>query len=128
MRPAPARAARILVLASFLVSIGLHTAVLQAVAWAKMTIDFARRDTIAVSLTKAFDGRHPCPICVSLRKAGDPVSLAAVPAHSPLVFAAPTAAPRAARVAVSWDVAAAAPLPCARAFSPLAPPPKPVLS
>ena len=44
------RAARLLVLASFLVSIGMHAAVLQAVAWAKMTVDFARHDAIAVSL------------------------------------------------------------------------------
>ncbi len=122
------RAARLLVLASFLVSIGMHTAVLQAVAWAKMTVEFSRRDTLAVSLEKTFDGRHPCPICCSLRKAAAPASLAAAPARSRLGFVAPTAAPRASRVALVWAVAAPAPSPLERASVPSSPPPKTVLA
>ena len=122
------RAARLSVLASFLVSIGMHAAVLQAVAWAKMTVDFARRDTIGVSLEKTFDGRHPCPICVSLKKTSDPASLTAAPTHSRLGFVAPTAAPCAARVAVAWPVSAPAPSPAARASVPASPPPQDVLS
>ena len=122
------RASRILVLASFLVSIGMHAAVLQAVAWAKMTVDFVRRDTIAVSLEKTFDGRHPCPICASLKKVAGSASLAAVPAHSRLVFASPTAAPCAMRVVAVWSVAAAPSSPHERAFVPASPPPKAVPS
>jgi hypothetical protein len=122
------RAARLSVLASFLISIGMHTAVLQAVAWAKMTVDFARRDTISVSLEKTFDGRHPCPICVSLKKNADSPSLAAAPAHSPLVFAAPSTSPLAGRVAVSWVVEPLPPSPLDRASAPAGPPPKAVLS
>ena len=122
------RAARLSVLASFLVSIGMHAAVLQAVAWAKMTVDFARRDTIGVSLEKTFDGRHPCPICVSLKKTGGSASLTAAPVHSRLGFIAPTAAPRAARVARAWGVSAFAPPPLSRAHAPDSPPPPAVLS
>ena len=119
---------RLLVLTSFLVSMGMHTAVIQAVAWAKMTVDFARRDTIATSLEKTFDGRHPCPICCSLKKAGSPASLAAAPLHSPLGFAAPTAAPRATRVIFVWDVAAAPPRAYARSLASVSPPPKAILA
>jgi predicted transporter len=122
------RAARLLVLASFLVSIGMHTSVLQAVAWAKMTVDFARRDTIAVSLEKTFDGRHPCPICWSLSKTAPSASLAAAPSHSRLGFVSPTAGPRVVRVAVAWDVAAPEPPALTRSLRPCAPPPKAVLS
>ena len=128
MRDRVNRGARLLVLASFLVSLGMHTAALQAVAWARMAVAFARHDTITVSLEKTFDGRHGCTICVSLNKAGGPDSLAAAPTHSRLGFVAPTAAPRASRVAVVWDVAAPKPSPIARAFAPLGPPPKAVLS
>jgi hypothetical protein len=119
---------RALVLASFLVSIGMHTALLQAVAWARMTVDFARRDSIEVALKKTFDGRHPCPICCSLKNTGSPASVAAAPLHSALCFVLPTAAPRAARVAVVWDAAAPAPPAFARSLAPIAPPPKAVLS
>jgi hypothetical protein len=122
------RAARLSVLASFLVSIGMHTAVLQAVAWAKMTVDFARRDTISVSLEKTFDGRHPCPICVSLKASGGTSSLAAAPAHSPLVFVSPSAVPLVARTAVSWAVPASSRSPLGLARAPAGPPPKAVLS
>jgi hypothetical protein len=122
------RAARLSVLASFLVSIGMHTAVLQAVAWAKMTVDFARRDTISVSLEKTFDGRHPCPICVSLKASGGTSSLAAAPAHSPLFFVPPSASPLAGRVPVSWVVASCPPSRLERASVPAGPPPKAALS
>jgi len=122
------RAFRVVVLSSFLISIGMHTAVLQAAAWARMTVDFARRDTVAVSLEKTFDGRHPCPICRALKTTGSPASLTPAPTHSRLAFVAPTAAPNAARVASFWGVASP-PLPLLQsAVFPFAPPPKAVLS
>ena len=122
------RALRLIALASFLVSIGMHTAVLQAAAWAKMTVDFARRDTLAVSIQKTFDGRHPCPICASLRKAAGPATLTSAPAHSRLGFVAPSAAPRADRTALAWDISWPRLFPVARALLPDAPPPKAALS
>jgi hypothetical protein len=122
------RAFRVVVLASFLVSIGMHTAVLQAAAWARMAVDFARRDTVAVSLEKTFDGRHPCPICRALKTTGSPASLAPAPTHSRLAFVAPTAAPRARLVSCSWGVASAPPSTFLDEVFPFAPPPKAVLS
>jgi hypothetical protein len=124
----PSRAARLLVLGAFLVSLGMHTAAIQAFAWAKMAVAFARQDTVAVSIAKTFDGRHACPICVSLKKAAPSESLIAAPIHSRLAFVAPTAAPRAERVSVVWDVAALAPIPVVRSSRPSSPPPKAVLS
>ena len=122
------RASRLIVLASFLMSIGMHRAALQAVAWAKMTVDFARRDTIAVSLEKTFDGCHPCPICISLKSAAPSSSLAAAPSHTRLGFVAPTAAPRVVRAVRVWDVAQS-PLPeLSDLVLPVAPPPKAALS
>jgi hypothetical protein len=128
MPPVPTRAARLLVLASFLISIGMHAVVLQAVAWAKMTVDFARRDTLAVSLEKTFDGRHPCPICASLKKTAERGSVTAAPLHSRLGFVPPTDAPRARRVRVVWDLDWSAPRARPRALRPDSPPPKAVLS
>jgi hypothetical protein len=106
----------------------MHTSVLQAVAWAKMTIDFARHETIEVSLEKTFDGRHPCPICLSLKKADGPTLAAAAPAHGRLGSIVPTAAPCLVRAIASWDVAAAAKPMFERVLSPAAPPPKTVVS
>ena len=88
----------------------------------------ARRDTVAVSLAKTFDGRHPCPICWSLSKAAPSASLAAAPSHSRLGFVPPSAGPRVARVAVAWGVASSAPPAFTRSLRPSAPPPKNVLS
>jgi hypothetical protein len=122
------RSARLLVLASFLVSLGMITSAVQAVAWAKMAVSFARHDTVAVSIAKTFDGRHACPICVSLKKAAPSESLTAAPVHSRLAFVAPTAAPSAARVAVVWDIPAPELPELARASRPCSPPPKAVLS
>ena len=119
---------RLLMLASFLVSMGMHTAVIQAVAWAKMTVDFVRHETIAASLEKTFDGRHPCPICCSLRKVDGSASLAAAPVHSRLGFVSPSEAPRVARVILVWGVAAPTPPAFAHVLAPVSPPPKALLS
>jgi hypothetical protein len=118
------RIARLAVLSSFLVSMGLHTSVLQAVAWARMAVQFARQDTVSVSLEKTFDGRHSCPICVSLRKAGDQSSLAAAPTRSRLAFVSPSSAPRASRLAIAWDGSHRASTALARSLRPDSPPPK----
>lgn len=49
-------------------SLGLHWAVLQPVAWASMLITYAREATIAETLVKTFDGKHPCSLCLIIKK------------------------------------------------------------
>ncbi len=123
------RGARLVVLAAFLVSTGTHTAVLQAFAWARMTVRFAQRDGLAAALEETFGGEHPCAMCVVIRKAdAAPHALAAAPAHSRVGHAAPTAAPRAVRTESSFVVFAAPWRASRRALPVDAPPPKAVLS
>jgi hypothetical protein len=123
------RLARLTVLTAFLISTGTHTALLQAFAWAKMTISFAQRDGLAAALDETFGGEHPCAVCVVLSKAdAAPHSMTAAPAHSRVGHAAPTAAPRAVRVDSSFAVFVEPSRAFVRAFPVDSPPPKPVLS
>jgi hypothetical protein len=44
-------------------SLGLHWAVLQSVAWTGMLVDYSRSGAISEAIQKTFDGRHPCKLC-----------------------------------------------------------------
>jgi hypothetical protein len=121
------KSARLLVLTAYLLTLGLHTAVLQAVAWAKMTVEFARQDGLAVSVEKTFDGRHPCAICVSLKKVDTRSSLIPAATQSPTSVAA-NAAPRVAARLVAWAVDVPVLPSLERPRTPAGPPPKAVLS
>lgn len=44
-------------------SLGLHWAVLQSVAWAGMVVSFSRTESIASAIGKTFDGKHACKLC-----------------------------------------------------------------
>ena len=44
-------------------SIGLHWAVLQSVAWTTMLIERTQSDSLVSALKTTFDGQHPCKIC-----------------------------------------------------------------
>ena len=44
-------------------SLGLHSLVLQTVAWASMTLDFARNAPIAQAIQQTFDERNACSLC-----------------------------------------------------------------
>ena len=47
---------------------GGHWLALQSVAWGRMIADFSRRDSLGTAIAKTFDGRHPCPLCLKIRK------------------------------------------------------------
>ena len=51
---------------------GAHVAVLQTFAWAKMAVQFAQHDSLSASLQKTFDGKHPCKMCLKLKKSDQP--------------------------------------------------------
>lgn len=41
--------------------------VLQTIAWARMIVTYAQHDSLGTALTKTFDGRHPCALCLQIR-------------------------------------------------------------
>ena len=40
---------------------------LQTFAWARMTVEFAKQDSLGSAITKTFSGRYPCPLCLKVR-------------------------------------------------------------
>lgn len=47
-----------------MVSIGLHTVVIQSAAWAGMLVSYSlEKGSVAQGVTETFDGAHPCPLC-----------------------------------------------------------------
>lgn len=48
--------------------LGGHWAVLQTAAWMGMVIDYSKSDGVEAGIAKAFDGKHPCQLCLSIAK------------------------------------------------------------
>lgn len=48
-------------------SSGGHWAVLQSVAYARMVVEFAQKDSLGIAVKKAFAGRHFCSLCPKIR-------------------------------------------------------------
>jgi len=123
------RCVRLLLVAALLGSAGAHLAVLQTFAWAKMTADFSRGDTMGRSVQKALDGRHPCGLCLTLKRASqNGASLETAAPGGRLELSSPSSAPRPARTEIAW----ALPVPSAfhqeRVLPPDSPPPKEIHS
>ncbi len=58
------RAARILLIAALMVSIGLHWIVLQSAAWAGMMVRYSLQEgSILTGISQTFDALHPCSMC-----------------------------------------------------------------
>lgn len=65
----PLRALTKIVAVSVLVlSLGLHWALLQTVAWTGMLIAYSRDGSFKQAVVKTFDGKHPCPLCKAIEK------------------------------------------------------------
>lgn len=60
------RLARFFVLIAAVQVLGGHWAVLQSVAWARMIVDYAQRESLTVAVAKTFDGAHPCSLCATV--------------------------------------------------------------
>lgn len=57
-------AARWLVVIALMVSIGLHTVVIQSAAWVGMAVTYSmEKGSVVEGLSDTFDGAHPCPLC-----------------------------------------------------------------
>lgn len=62
------RAAKVAVILVVALSVGLHWALLQSVAWTGMFVNFAQETTLREAFTKTFDGKNPCRICKLVRE------------------------------------------------------------
>lgn len=49
-------------------SLGLHWAFLQTVAWTGMAVRYARENTIEQAISMTLDGQHPCNLCHVIKK------------------------------------------------------------
>jgi hypothetical protein len=49
-------------------SLGLHWALLQTVAWTGMLLTYSRGTSLSEAVTRTFDGRHPCALCKFVQK------------------------------------------------------------
>ena len=63
------RIARLLVVGAICLSLGLHWALLQGVAWAGMLVSFASEGTVIEAVQKTFDGQHGCALCKKVKEA-----------------------------------------------------------
>ena len=56
------RIVRLVIVGTICLSLGLHWALLQGVAWAGMLVSFASKGTVIEAVQKTFDGQHGCPL------------------------------------------------------------------
>ena len=49
-------------------SLGMHWALLQGIAWTGMLLSYAGEGTMIEAVTKTFDGEHPCPLCLAVKE------------------------------------------------------------
>ena len=47
---------------------GGHWAALQVTAWVGMLVKYSQAEGVQVGISKTFDGKHPCDLCVSIAK------------------------------------------------------------
>jgi hypothetical protein len=47
---------------------GGHYAVLQATAWVGMVVNYSKVEGVGAGISKTFDGKHPCDLCLSIAK------------------------------------------------------------
>lgn len=72
------RGAKWMLVGVLMVSIGMHWALLQSIAWTGMLIRYSQDGrSVATALAMTFDGKHPCKLCrvtESGRRSGSPVN------------------------------------------------------
>lgn len=62
------RLSKWLVVITLTLSLGVHWALLQSVAWVSMVITYSQDATIGEALGKTFDGKHPCKLCQAVKE------------------------------------------------------------
>lgn len=61
-------AVRVLLAAALLYGSGAHWLLVQGAAWTAMVAARAGRGTVAEAVTTTFDGRHPCRVCLAVKR------------------------------------------------------------
>ena len=54
--------------AVLVLTLGLHWALLQTVAWTGMVLSYSRNASLPEALSRTFDGQHPCALCQAIAK------------------------------------------------------------
>ena len=62
------RIAKGFVVTALVCVLGGHWAVLQVAAWTGMAISYSQNDSLSSALSKTFDGKHPCQLCLLVKK------------------------------------------------------------
>lgn len=62
------RIARLVVVGAICLSLGMHWALLQGIAWTGMLISFAREGAVIEAVEKTFDGQHGCALCAKVKE------------------------------------------------------------
>ncbi len=65
------RIARLGIVSVVCLSLGMHWALLQGIAWTGMLISFAREGAVIEAVEKTFDGQHGCPLCAKVKEGRD---------------------------------------------------------
>ena len=64
----PVPLARRMVVLLTCLSLGMHWAVLQGVAWTGMFLANLNQGTVTEAVEKTFDGEHPCRLCLTVKE------------------------------------------------------------
>lgn len=62
------RIARLVVVGAICLSLGMHWALLQGIAWTGMLISFASEGAVMEAVQKTFDGQHGCALCKKVQQ------------------------------------------------------------
>lgn len=62
------RIARLVVVGAICLSLGMHWALLQGIAWAGMLVSFASEGAMIEAVQKTFDGQHGCALCKKVQE------------------------------------------------------------
>ncbi|WP_395749431.1 hypothetical protein [Prosthecobacter sp.] len=62
------RIARLVVVGAICLTLGMHWALLQGVAWTGMLISFAKEGSVMEAVQKTFDGQHGCALCKRVKE------------------------------------------------------------
>lgn len=64
----PGKVIRWIILGMMCLSLGLHWAVIQGIAWTTMLVSYSQSDGLIQAVTKTLDGQHPCPLCEAVEE------------------------------------------------------------
>jgi hypothetical protein len=65
------RIARLVVVGAICLSLGMHWALLQGIAWTGMLISFVSEGAVIEAVQKTFDGQHGCALCHKVKEGRD---------------------------------------------------------